>query len=106
MIPGTNVDIYTFVTGRAKVEELNLDGVKGIRVMGRDNKSWKETVEALKTNGQLRKEIMKPLVMAGTTENIGDLVDYLIKSGVRYNQKPYGPRPAKFAVVSEKMMGK
>lgn len=39
MIPGTNIDIYTFVTGRAKVEELNLDGVKGIRVMGRDSES-------------------------------------------------------------------
>lgn len=103
MIPGTNVDIYTFVTGRAGIEELNLNGVKGIRVMGRDSKSWKETIEALKTNGQLRREIMKPLVMAGTTENIGDLVDYLINSGVRYNQEPYGPRPAKFAVVSEKM---
>ena len=104
MIPGSNVDIYTFVTGRAGIEGLNLNGVKGIRVMGRDSESWKETIEALKTNGQLRKEIMKPLVMAGTTENIGDLVDYLINRGVRYNQEPYGPRPAKFAVVSEKMM--
>lgn len=70
--------------------------------MGRDNESWKETMEALKTNAQLRKEIMKPLIMAGTTENIGDLVDYLINNGVRYNQEPYGPRPAKFAVISEK----
>jgi len=42
--------------------------------------------------------------MAGTTENMGDLVEYLINSGVRYKQEPYGPRPAKFAVVSEKMM--
>jgi len=106
MIPGTNIDIYAFVTGRAGIEELNLNGVKGIRVMGRDSESWKETVEALKTNGQLREEIMKPLVMAGTTKNIGDLADYLIKNGVRYNQEPYGPRPAKFAVVSEKMMKK
>jgi len=104
MIPGTNIDIYTFVTGRAGIEELNLNGVKGIRVMGRDNESWEETVEALKTDGQLRKEIMKPLVMAGTTENMGDLVEYLINNGVRYKQEPYGPRPAKFAVVSEKMM--
>lgn len=104
MIPGTNIDIYTFVTGRAGIKELNLNGVTGIRVMGRDNESWKETIEALKNNGQLRKEIMKPLVMAGTTENIGDLVDYLINRGVRYNQEPYGPRPAKFAIVSEKMM--
>ena len=52
----------------------------------------------------LRKKIMKPLVMAGTTEDIGALVDYLTNNGVRYNQEPYGPRPAKFAVVSEKMM--
>jgi len=106
IIPGTSIDIYTFVTGRAGIEELNLNGVKGVRVMGRDNESWKGTIEALKTNEQLREEIMKPLVMAGTTENIGDLVDYLIKNGVRYNQEPYGPRPAKFAVVSEKMMRK
>jgi len=104
MIPGTNIDIYTFVTGKAGIEELSLNGVKGYRVMGRDNESWKEAIEVLKTNGQLRKKIMKPLVMAGTTENIGGLVDYLIKCGVRYNQEPYGPRPAKFAVVSEKMM--
>ena len=74
--------------------------------MGRDNESWGKTIEALKTNEKLRKEIMKPLVMAGTTENIGDLVDYLIENGVRYNQEPHGPRPAKFAVVSEKMMRK
>lgn len=47
---------------------------------------------------------MKPLVMVGTTENIGDLVDYLINSGISYDQEPYGPRPAKFAVVSEKMV--
>ena len=106
MIPGTNIDIYTFVTGRAGIEELNLNGVRGIRVMGRDSESWKETIEVLKTNGQLRKETMKPLVMAGTTKNIGDLVDYLIHSGARYNQEPYGPRPAKFAVVSERMMRK
>ncbi|MCK4618147.1 hypothetical protein KAT45_04495, partial [Candidatus Aerophobetes bacterium] len=106
MIPGTNMDIHTFVTGRTGIEELNLNSVKGIRVMGRDNESWKETIEALKTDGQLRKEIMKPLVMAGTTENMGDLVEYLINSGVRYKQEPYGPRPAKFAVVSEKMMKK
>jgi len=104
MIPGSDIDINTFVTGKAGIEELNLNGVKGIRVMGRDNESWKETMEVLKTNEQLRKKIMKPLIMAGTTENIGDLVDYLINNGVRYNQEPYGPRPAKFAVISEKMM--
>jgi len=74
--------------------------------MGRDNESWKETIKVLKTNEQLRKEIMKPLIMAGTTEDIGDLVNYLIKNGVRYNQEPYGPRPAKFAVISEKMRRK
>jgi len=33
MIPGSNIDINTFVTGRAGIEELNLNGVKGIRVM-------------------------------------------------------------------------
>jgi len=101
IIPGTNIDIHTFVTGKAEIEELNLNGVKAIRVMGRDNESWKETIEALKISAQLRKEIMKPLVMAGTTENIGELVEYLINNGVRYDQKPYGLRPAKFAVVSE-----
>ncbi|MBA7542092.1 hypothetical protein ES705_34408 [subsurface metagenome] len=47
---------------------------------------------------------MKPLIMAGKTAHIGDLVNYLIKNGVRYNQKPYGPRPAKFAIVNEKMI--
>jgi len=106
IIPGTNIDIHTFVTGKAGIEELNLNGVKAIRVMGRDNESWKETIEALKINAQLRKEIMKPFVMAGTTENIGDLVEYLIDNGIRYNQEPYGPRPAKFAFISEKMMKK
>jgi len=45
---------------------------------------------------------MKPLVMAGTTENMGDLVEYLINSGVRYKQESYGPRPAKFAVVLQR----
>ena len=104
MIPGTNIDIYTFVTGKAGIDELDLNGVKGYRVMGRDNQSWKETIEVLKTDSNLRREIMKPLVMAGSTENIGELVDYLIKNGVRYNQPPYGPRPAKFALVSEKMI--
>ena len=103
MIPGTNTDLYTFVTGRAGIEELDLNGVKGFRVMGRDSESWKETIERLKSNGQLRKKVMKPLVMAGTTENIGDLVDYLINNGVRYDQDPYGPRPAKFAILNEKM---
>ena len=67
------------------------------------SESWKETIEALRTDEQLRKKIMKPLVMAGTTENIGDLVDHLINNGVRYDQDPYGLRPAKFAVVSEEM---
>ncbi len=103
MIPGTNIDIYTFVTGGAGIEELDLNGIEGFSVMGRDSASWKETIEALRTNRQLRKEVMKPLVMAGTTENIGGLVDYLINNGVRYSQEPYGPRPAKFAVISEKM---
>lgn len=106
IILGTNIDIHSFVTGKAGIEELNLNGVKATRVMGRDNESWKETIKALKINAQLRKEIMKPFVMAGTTENIGDLVEYLIDNGIRYNQQPYGPRPAKFAVVSEKMMKK
>lgn len=106
IIPGTNIDIHTFVTGKAEIEELNLNGVKAIRVMGRDNESWKETIEALKIDAQLRKEIMKPLVMAGTTENIGDLVEYLNNNGVRYKQEPYGPRPAKFAFISEKMIKK
>jgi len=106
IIPGTNIDIHTFVTGRAGIEELSLNGVKAIRVMGRDNESWKKTIDTLKTDAQLRKDIMKPLVMVGTTENIGDLVEYLVNNGVRYNQEPYGPRPAKFAVVSEKMVKK
>ncbi len=106
IILGTNIDIHSFVTGKAGIEELNLNGVKATTVMGRDNESWKETIKALKINAQLRKEIMKPFVMAGTTENIGDLVEYLIDNGIRYNQQPYGPRPAKFAVVSEKMMKK
>jgi len=106
IIPGTNIDIHTFVTGKAEIEELNLNGVKAIRVMGRDNESWKETIQALKIDAQLRKEIMKPLVMAGTTENIGDLVEYLINNGVRYNQEPYGPRPTKFAFISERMIKK
>lgn len=104
MIPGTNIDIHTFITGKAGVAELNLNGVKAVRVMGRDNNSWKETIKALKNNTQLRREIMKPLVMAGTTENIGELVGYLISDGVRYNQEPYEPRPAKFAVISKKMI--
>lgn len=43
---------------------------------------------------------MKPPVMAGTTENIGELVKYLIDNGIRYNEQPYGPRPAKFAFIS------
>jgi len=106
MIPGTNIDISTFVTGKAGVEELDLNGVKAVRIMGRDDESWKETIKALKNNTQLRKEIMKPLVIAGTTENIEDLVDYLVENGVRYDQEPYGLRPAKFVVVSEKMMEK
>ncbi|MCK4419326.1 hypothetical protein KAV79_05930, partial [Candidatus Aerophobetes bacterium] len=106
IIPGTNIDIHTFVTGKAGIEELNLNGVTGTRVMGRDNESWKETIDALRINAQLRREIMKPLVMAGTTENIGDLVEYLINNGVRYKQEPYGPRPAKFAFISEKMIKK
>ena len=106
MIPGTNIDIHTFVTGKAGIEELNLNGVIGTRVMGRDNESWKESIDVLKINAQLRKEIMKPLVMAGTTENIEDLVEYLANNGVRYSQEPYGPRPAKFAFISEKMMKK
>ncbi len=106
MIPGTNIDISIFVTGKAGVEELSLNGVKAVRVMGRDDESWEETITALKNNTQLRREIMKPLVIAGTTENIGDLVDYLINNGVRYKQEPYGLRPAKFVVVSEKMMEK
>lgn len=106
IIPGTNIDIHTFLTGKAGIEELNLNGVKAIRVMGRDNESWRETIEALKINAQLRKEIMKPLVMAGTTENIGELVEYLINNGVRYNQEPYGPRPTKFAFINEKMIKK
>lgn len=106
MIPGTNIDIHTFVTGKAGIEELNLNGVTGTRVMGRDNESWKETIDVLRINAQLREEIMRPLVMAGTTENIGDLVEYLTNNGVRYDQEPYGPRPAKFAFISGKMIKK
>ena len=103
-IPGTDIDIYSFVTGKAGIEELNLNGVTAVRVMGRDNETWDKTIKVLKTDGGLREFIKKPLIIAGTTKNIGDLINYLIHNGVRLNQKPYGPRPAKFAVVSEKMM--
>ncbi|RLC35889.1 MAG: hypothetical protein DRH33_07880 [Candidatus Nealsonbacteria bacterium] len=62
IIPSTNIDIHTFVTDRAGIEELSLNGVKATRVMGRDNESWKKTIDTLKTDAQLRKDIMKPLV--------------------------------------------
>ena len=103
-IPGTEIDLNSFVTGEAGIEKLNLNGVSGVRVMGRDEKSWEKTIKVLKTDEKLRKFIMKPLIMAGTTENIGELTDYLISNGNRFNQKPYGMRPAKFAVISKKML--
>jgi len=53
---------------------------------------------------KLRNALMKPFVIAGTTRDIGDLVDYLINNGVRYEEEPYGIRPAKFAVVNDKIM--
>ncbi len=102
-IPGTDIDIYSFITGKAGIEDMNLNGVTAFRVMGRDNETWDNTIKALKTDKQLREFIKKPLIMAGTTKNIGDLINYLIHNGVRYSQEPYGPRPAKFAVISEKM---
>ena len=94
-IPGTDIDIYSFITGKSGFNELHLNGVRAYGVMGRDNKTWDKTIEVLKTNKQLLEYIKKPLVLAGTTKNIGDLILYLIANGVRYKQKPYGPRPAK-----------
>lgn len=103
-IPGTDIDIYSFLTGEAGVEQISLNGVTAYRVMGRDNKSWEETIRILKTEKQLREFISESLIIAGTTKDIGSLVDYLIHNGVRYYEKPYGLRPAKFAVVNEKML--
>jgi hypothetical protein len=40
--------------------------------------------------------------MAGSTKDIGTLIDYLIHNGVRYNEKPYGLRPVKFGIISDK----
>lgn len=103
-IPGTDIDIYSFITGKAGIDELNIGGITGIRVMGRDNESWDKTIEVLKAEEKLRNALMKPFVIAGTTRDIGDLVDYLINNGVRYEEEPYGIRPAKFAVVNDKIM--
>ncbi len=102
-IPGTNIDIHSFITGNSGTEELNINGVKGIRVMGRDSRSWEKSIKAIKESPSLRKAIMKPFVFAGNTSCIGELVKYLLNYGVRYNENPYGARPAKFALVSEKM---
>ena len=103
-IPGTDIDLNSFITGKAGIEKLNLNGVSGVRVMGRDKESWGKTIKVIKIDEKLRKFIIKPLVMAGTTENIGELMDYLVSNGSRYKQKPYGMRPAKFAVISKKML--
>lgn len=103
-IPGTEVDLYSFITGKAGIEKIDLNGVLCIRVMGRDNQSWGKTIEAIKSDEKLRKFIIDPLVIAGTTDNIGELIEYLIINGSRYEQDPYGKRPAKFAVISKKML--
>jgi threonine dehydrogenase-like Zn-dependent dehydrogenase len=103
-IPGTEIDIFSFITGKSGFEQLSINGVKAYRVMGRNKKTWDTTIQVLKSDKQLLEYINKPLVLAGTTENLGNLVRYLISNGVRYNQKPYGPRPAKFALVNDEMM--
>jgi hypothetical protein len=103
-IPNTNIDIYSFLTGEAGVEQIYLNGVTAYRVMGRDNKSWKETIKMLKSDKHMRDYISEPLIMAGTTQDIGRLIGYLIQNGVRYYETPYGSRPAKFAVISEKLL--
>ena len=104
LIPGTDIDIFSFITGSAGIEQISLNGVTAYRVMGRDNRSWKESIDVLKEDRKLRNHILKPLIMAGTTENIGSLIDYLIHNGVRYDDPSFGPRPAKFAVVKENML--
>jgi len=102
-IPGTEIDIHSFITGETGIEEINLGGVRGIRVMGRDSQSWAKSIKVLKESPSIRKAIMKPLVFAGISACTGELVDYLMDYGVRYNESPYGERPAKFALISEKM---
>jgi threonine dehydrogenase-like Zn-dependent dehydrogenase len=103
-IPGTAVDLYSFITGKSGIEKINLNGVSGVRVMGRDKQSWEKTIKVIKNDENLRKFIIDPLVLAGTTENIGELIEYLIINGSRYQQYPYGNRPAKFAVINKKML--
>ncbi len=104
-IPGTKLDLYSFITGKYDMEEINLNGVRGIRVMGRDALSWEKCIDVLKNDSSLRKAVMKPLILAGNSSCTGELFEYLIEHGVRYNQEPYGKRPAKFALLSEKMYG-
>ncbi|UCB46570.1 MAG: hypothetical protein JSV25_03875, partial [Spirochaetota bacterium] len=103
-IPGTEIDLFSFITGKSGSDGLSLNGIRAYSVMGRDNKTWDTAIQVLKCEKQLLEYIKKPLVLAGTTQNLGDLVLYLVSHGVRYNQKPYGPRPAKFALVSETLI--
>jgi len=103
-IPGTDIDISNFITGSAGIGQVSLNGVTAHRVMGRDNRSWEECIKVLKEDRQLRNHVLEPLIMAGTTKDIGNLVSYLIENGVRYDDPVYGPRPAKFAVVNENML--
>lgn len=104
MIPKTETDLFSFITGKAGVEKLDISGVSGVRVMGRDNESWETTLKVLKKDKALRTAVMKPFVLAGTTTDLGSLIEYLMKNGVRYDQEPYGLRPAKFGLLSEKMI--
>jgi len=105
-IPGTKINLFQFISGDLGKEKIGIGGIKGIRVMGRDDMSWEKTIETLKSNKTLRDFILKPLVLAGSTDNLGELLKYMRINGSRYRQEPYGYRPAKFGLLSKKIIKK
>lgn len=104
IIPGTNINLYYFLIGKIGIEWIKKDGIIGVRVIGRDNKAWEKTIKVLKKDKNLRRFILNYLVLAGSFKNIGKLIGYIKSNGSRYYQPPYGLRPAKFGVISERML--
>jgi|GEM_PF-3528566 len=105
-IPGTKINLFDFLTGKAGINHVSINDVRGIGVMGRDNETWNKTIEVIKKDKSLRRFIMKPVVLAGSNKNIGQLIEYIKSNGSRFDQAPFGLRPGKFAVTSEKILEK
>ena len=83
IVPGTQTYREDLIKRKDKII---IDGLTWQGVMGRDNQSWKDSIDVLKNNPMIRKKLMSSVVDAG--DDIAGLIEYLNKNGTRYNGLP------------------